>query len=126
MMADWSDSMVYVLYALGKLVIFALLLERGLFFIFDYSKWREKIEGKGIRAPVSLAFAWIICWWYDFDIWAALFDPDAITPYGIFLTATIVAGGSSGAIVLFQKVLGWNRASLDEIKNLSRISVGNR
>jgi len=111
---------VNVMVALGKLVILAILLERGLYFIFDYTKWRDKLEGKGLRAPIALAAAWIICWWYDFDIVAALLDPAAITNFGIFITATIVAGVSSAAIVLFQDVMKFGRSARKQMSEFDR------
>lgn len=106
--------------ALGKLVILAMLLERGLYFIFDYSKWRDKLEGKGLRAPAALAAAWFICWWYEFDIVAALLDPAAVTNFGIFVTATIVAGGSGAAIVLFQDIMKFGRSAREQMSEYEK------
>ena len=77
-----SDAFTYLLFALAKLVILAILLERGLYFVFDYSKWRDRIKDKGIKAPIAFAAAWLICWYYDFDILASVLDPEAITSLG--------------------------------------------
>lgn len=121
MIAPVSDQFVLVLWMLVKVVIFAMLLERGLYFIFDYTLWRDRIEGRGIKAPVALGAAWAICWWYDFDVLAVLLDPEAnATDLGIFITATIVAGGSAGAIVLFQDVLKFTRSARADIQALQK------
>jgi len=123
MLTDVSGDFVQIMYALGKLVILAMLLERGLYFIFDYSKWRDWLEGKGVRAPVAFLMALFVCWWYDFDILAVLLDPEAVTPFGIIITATIVAGGSSAAIVLFQDVLRFGRAAQTDMREMRKLEL---
>lgn len=120
MLQEFDEYFIRVIVELGKLVILSMLIERGLYFIFDYSKWRDKIAGKGVRAPVALAMAWFICWWYDFDIVAALLEPQAVTQFGIFITATIVAGGSATAIMLFQDVMKFSRSARADIAEVEK------
>jgi len=116
-MAEQSDWFVLISAQLIKLVFLSMVLERGLYFIFDYTLWREKIEGKGIRAPISLAVAGSVIYYYDFDILVPALDPGAgSTPFGLLLTALIAAGGSAGAIKLFQDTLGLDRKTQDTAK----------
>ena len=114
---EQSDWFVLVSAQLVKLVFLSMILERGLYFIFDYSLWRERIERKGIRAPVSLAAAGSIVYYYDFDILVPTLDPGAgSTFFGLCITALIVAGGSAGAIKLFQDFLGLGRKAQETTK----------
>ena len=120
MLEQFDEYFISVIVELGKLVILAMLIERGLYFVFDYSKWREKIAGSGLRAPIALLTAWSICWWYDFDVVAALLDPTSITQFGIFITATIVAGGSATAIMLFQDVMKFSRSARADMAEIEK------
>ena len=112
---EWFEG---VIGALFQLVILSFLIERALYFVFDYSRWRDKIEGKGVRAPVAFLVSWLICWWHDFDAFAPVLDPEGATQLGIFLTALVVAGGSAAAIKLFQDVLGFGRTAQEELRKL--------
>jgi F0F1-type ATP synthase epsilon subunit len=44
---------------------------------------------------------------------SALFEPNKPTDMGVFVTAAIVAGGSAGAITLFQGVLKFSKEAQD-------------
>jgi hypothetical protein len=117
-MVEVSENFVPVLAALAKLVVLAMLLERGLILIFEY-RWYEKFfSGKGLKVPISFGGAWLICWYYDFDVVAALLEPTAITPLGIFVTAAVTAGGSAAAITLFQGALGFSKGAQDQLREL--------
>jgi len=114
-MIEQSDWFVLVLTYLFKLVILAMFLERALYFLFDYKFWREFTEKHPIRSPISFALAWVIVNWYDLDILAPTLDPGSgPTDLGIFVTALIVAGGSAGAIKLFQDFLKLGRTTQEE------------
>ena len=117
---EFNDMTYQVLFALFQLVILAFILERGLYFLFDYTKWRERINGKGIKAPITLAVSWFICSHHDFDIIARTIDPGAETPIGIFITATIIAGGSAAAMTLFHDVLKFTRSAREEMKTVKQ------
>ena len=117
-----SGEFTVVIWALVKLVLFAMLLERALYFIFDYSLWRDYLSGKKIKAPITLAIAWYACSLYDFDIISPILDAMAgPTTFGIFLTSLIIAGGSAGAMILFQDVLNLSRESRERIKAVNKV-----
>jgi hypothetical protein len=111
-------SLLSTLGSLTQLVAIAMLLERGLSFVFEYH-WFKRVSDKveGIKGPIALGVALLICFTYRFDILAELFEPaggsGVATAIGIIITATIIAGGSAGAISLFQGVLNWSKESRD-------------
>lgn len=102
--------------AVSILVILAMLLERALALLFDYhwfQKFSERVDG--LKAPIAFFVSWFTCNFVGFDILVRLFpsasgtaEPSAI---GVLITAAVVAGGSAGAITLFQGVLNFNRDS---------------
>ena len=102
--------------SLSQLVVLAMLLERALALLFEY-KWFRVLSDKvpGLKTPIAFLAAWFSCHWVGFDVLVKLFpsqepvaQPSAI---GILITAAIVAGGSAGAITLFQGVLHFDRDS---------------
>ena len=120
-MAEQSDWLVLVMAYLFKLLILALLLERGLFFLFDYSLWRKKIKDLYLRAPISFLVAWSITYWYDLDILSPTLDPGSGSTYlGVLITALIVAGGSAGLITLMQDILKQGRTARNYIQALEK------
>jgi len=105
-----------------KLVILAMLIERGLAWLFELKVFRADEGAMGmpstLKGLIALGLAWVLCSAYDFNLLLALF-PKA-TPaegglhvFGVFVTALIVAGGSAGAIALFQGVLGFSKVGRD-------------
>lgn len=112
-----------------KLVVLSLLLERGLAFVFEHDWFRHFLEKKptigpggvitresralGLKATIALAAAYAICRQNDFDVVAAIFDAPHSTPLGIWSTALVAAGGSAGAMKLFQGFLGLNKDARD-------------
>lgn len=100
--------------ALMLLVTLAMLLERALAVVFEYHWFRRVSECvEGLKTPVALFVSWAVCRHVGFDILARLF-PSANgaslpTPIGIIITAAVVAGGSAGAMTLFQGVMGLGR-----------------
>jgi len=114
------NSLLNAAGALAQLVVIALLLERALAFVYEYHwfKWvSDRIDG--IKAPIALIVSTVACSMYRFDVLAQLFHQSdaAARPsrLGIVLTAAIIAGGSGGAIALFQGVLNWSKGSRDEL-----------
>lgn len=116
MPAELDTMALRILYGLFQLVILAMLIERGLYFVFDYRHLRDRLKEKGLKAPVVLGVAWFVCWHHDFDIVARTIDPGSETQIGIFITATIVAGGSAAAMTLFHDVLKFTRAAREEMR----------
>ena len=103
------------LFELAKLVVLSMLMERSLALIFDHKFYREHLDGKGWSAPIAFVASWAVCHQFKFDLPTFLFDPGnhGASGPGIFLTAAMVAGGSAGAIKLFQGVLGLDKSVTD-------------
>lgn len=103
-----------------------MVLERALYFVFDYSLWRDWLEGRKVRAPIAYVVSLVICVYHDFDIISAVLDPEITTYLGIAVTAGIVAGGSQAAIVLFQDVLNLGRQQRARMKALKEKELSAR
>lgn len=113
--------------ALFLLVILAMLLERALALVFEYH-WFQELSNRweGLKTPIAFGASWFICNYIKFDILSQLFPLGGSEPrpesIGILITAAIVAGGSAGAIMLFQGVFNFSRearTSLIEAKKVS-------
>jgi hypothetical protein len=106
--AHWED----VLGALALAVVLALVLERGLSLFFEWGAWKEWLERLKLRGPPAFAASYLTCLYGKFDLLAILFaKPDGWTSagsFGVLATAAIIAGGSKGAILLFQGMLGFS------------------
>jgi hypothetical protein len=106
-----------VLGAVALVVVLSMLLERALSMPFEWGAWNKWLEDKKLRAPIALVVAWLICWQMKFDLlpilangkeaWSGTFS------IGTFLTASVVAGGSKGAILLFQGILGFGKEAVE-------------
>jgi hypothetical protein len=121
--------------ALFQLVILSLMLERGLSFVFEIrlapprgfspgkrTKADEKtypmiaeVLGAGLKALITYVVSAGLCFAFGFDVFKFIFtDGKTLGPVlDIFLTAAVVAGGSAGAIKLFQDVLGLSKTARD-------------
>src|SRR5262245_16250104 len=113
--------------ALLKLVVLAMMLERGLAVIFEH-EWFTRVfmreitasdgtktrESKipGLKGIIALAAAVALCWTYNFDVLATIFGATP-GPIGVWATSFVAAGGSAGAIKLFQGFLGLNKDARD-------------
>jgi hypothetical protein len=106
--------------ALSMLVVLSMLLERALALIFEYH-WFQKLSERweGLKSPIAFFAAWYTCHFVRFDVLSQIFPPSSGTveakPIGMLITAAIVAGGSAGAMTLFQGVLKFNRESRTSI-----------
>jgi hypothetical protein len=126
------EQFLTTLGALGKLVVLSIILERGLAFLFEHDWWRfaftEEVDdpanpGKklrrqripGLNGVVALAAALWICFYYRFDILAALFARPQADQIGMIVTAVVAAGGSAGAIAIFQGFLNMSRDSREAL-----------
>ncbi len=129
------EAFVVVAGALAQLVIIATLLERGLSFIFEY-EWFVRLTTKevpdpgdttkkirenripGLKGLIALCGAYTICRLHQFDVLAVIFQPLGNPPVdqlGIFITSLIVAGGSAGAILVFQGYLNLGKQGRDAV-----------
>lgn len=119
-------SFLVVLGALGQLVILSMCLERGLAFLFEH-EWFVMVFTKkgmkpsdpdsskfpGVKGLIALGASAGICVHYNFDVIATIFgsvNPDML---GMLITALVAAGGSAGAISLFQGFLNISKESRD-------------
>jgi hypothetical protein len=96
------------------LVVLAMLLERALAVVFEYHWFRRLAEMvPGLKTPLVLLASWAVCSHAGFDILASLFPPSvgSATPtaLGVAVTSAVVAGGSAGAMSIFQGVMGLGR-----------------
>jgi hypothetical protein len=113
------NEFIEILGALALLVTISVILERALAFLFEH-KWfvllfpdqssRAKKEQDGRRyiaakENIALIVSFSIAFTYKFDILQILFRNPSWSWLGIILTAFILAGGSAGAIAIFQGYL---------------------
>jgi len=111
-----------VLGGLGMIVILALILERALSVVFEWGVWDVWLAKHNLRAPLAFIASYVICYALKFDILIVIGkkDPATFAVFGIgtFVTAATIAGGSKGAITLFQEVLGFAKGGNPEaVKN---------
>jgi hypothetical protein len=121
---------VRVLGDLSRLVVLSIILERGLAFVFEHA-WFDRAFHRnvpdpanpgattresrvpGLKGLIALGAALAVCFLYDFNVVGSLFastQPDRI---GIVMTAVVLAGGSAGAIAVFQGFLNMSKAERD-------------
>ena len=114
--------------AVGTVVLLAGILERVMAFIFEY-KWVDRLlttpvgddtkdrvsRLPGLKALLALAFSLAITHRYQFDLFTSLFPDPSGTPsrFGMAVTALVVAGGSAGAIALFQGYFKFGKETRD-------------
>ena len=75
MTAPWLQPEQYeaVLGALALVVILAMLLERALAVIFEWSVLRDWLKEKRLRVPIALIASYVICVWGQFDVLSVVF-----------------------------------------------------
>jgi uncharacterized BrkB/YihY/UPF0761 family membrane protein len=112
---EWLTA---VLGGLGLIVVLSLILERALAVIFEWGVWDVWLAKTSLRAPLALLASYVICATLKFDILIVISKKDpatfAVLSIGTFVTAATIAGGSKGAITLFQNVLGFARGGNPE------------
>ena len=114
--AHWET----ILGAMAMLVVLSLVLERALSVFFEWGFWKEWLESRKLRGPIALIAAYFVCVFGNFDLFSTVFAKPAgwLSPYsfGVFATAAVIAGGSKGAILLFQDILGFSSEAMDARK----------
>lgn len=108
---------------LATLVIMAFLLERALALVFDHDWFRKIPECSRYKPIIAFAVSWIVCWFYSFDVLAALLEPEGVTWVGTLITAGILAGGSAAAVQLVQQILGFSRENRENKANLKKLQM---
>lgn len=112
--------------SLMLLVVLAMLLERALAVVFEYH-WFRRLADRvpGLKAPLALLVSWEVCSHVGYDVLACLFassgGPAEPTRLGVLVTSAVVAGGSAGAMTLFQGVLGFGRDARLGMIELNRV-----
>lgn len=117
------EQFVAVLGALGIVVVLAGIVERVMAFIFEYEWFGRLVKSAdsggdtvsrfpGLKAALTLAFSMGITYTYKFDLLSTVFDAD-VEPVGIGVTGFVIAGGSAGAITLFQAYWKFGKETRD-------------
>ncbi|HWO08877.1 MAG TPA: hypothetical protein VNN80_05335 [Polyangiaceae bacterium] len=89
-----------------SIIVLAFFIERALALLFEQRWVADRISGKGIKEPVTLAVSYLVCKHWDFDAISVIFLRDQTHFWGHLLTAGVVAGGSKASVKLFHDVLG--------------------
>lgn len=105
------------------LVVLSFLLERALALIFDHEWFRLIPNNNRYKPIIAFAAAWLVCWYYSFDVLAALLEPEGITWLGILITAGILSGGSAVVVQLVQQIWGFSRENREAKKELFRLKT---
>lgn len=130
-MSQEYKEFLTVIGALSKLVLLSIIIERGLAFIFEHdwfvrfltreiqdpNEATKKVRESrlpGLKGLIALLSAIGLCFTYDFDMLSAIFNQPA-DPIGKVITAIVTAGGSAGAIAVFQGFLNINKDSRDAL-----------
>lgn len=113
-----DNDFVLIIKLLFQLVLLAMALERGFYFLFKWKFWHDFLKEKKLRVPIVLSAAWYLCYLYDFDLVSMIINSsDGSTHIGIVTTACIVAWGSKSAAVLFQDELQFSKESRKRFLN---------
>ncbi len=100
---------------LAGVVVVSMVVERALGFVYDFELGGVQPfkEHPTAKALIALGLAMFICFQWKIDLLRDLFtrgsEPPATTYLGLGITAMVVAGGSAGAMALFQGYLGIGR-----------------
>ena len=123
-----DETLLKVLGELGRVVVAATVVERVLAFVFEH-EWFVRLFSKpsetdpnqrvsklpGLKGLIALAMSVGISFSYRVDILHVVFSTHAETPAGMLLTGFLIAGGSAGAIAVFQAYLDFDKKSRDAL-----------
>lgn len=104
-----------------KVVLLAFMVERGLAVIFDMERVEPALARKDLKPVIAMVVSVALCYGLKIDVIGKLASQGAALSgslewLGYGLTGLVVAGGSAGAVKLFQDVLGFRRSVRDETK----------
>jgi hypothetical protein len=91
---------------LMTIVVLSFLVERALAIPFEHRLLVGRLAKKGLKEPITVAVAFLICRRWDFDALSVILVRETTQIWGHLLTAAIIAGGSKASIKLFHDVLG--------------------
>lgn len=130
-MEEPENTMAVLGLGLFTVVLLAFFIERALVIWFDIGAIRTRINST-IKTVVAFVVSLAICWGIDLNILNGMCKvnggggvlcagDNAYFLYwlGIFVTASIVAGGSAGAVKLFQDVLGFSKGARTLMKDVN-------
>ncbi|WP_420548319.1 hypothetical protein [Curvivirga sp.] len=114
---------------LGKVILLAMVLERSSALLFESRWWKqakEKFPNLLSKSFVSFLVSLGICYQINFDIlvsFTTAATPTCSTSLGMIVTAALIAGGSKGAIRLFQGYLGFSQEAVrNHVKQTAEIA----
>lgn len=92
-------------------LVLSIVFEMALTPIFTWRVFLSYCHKRGFKTPMTVALAFLVFWGYDLDIITDLLNVLKPTmritgpsPGGQFLTALLIAGGSSGIFQIFTKL----------------------
>ncbi len=115
-MQDFGNLII----VLFQIVLLAIVLERAMIVLFEWRWYENLLGGLGLKVPITYGVALIICATNSFEVFTPIFEPgtslkavegDPWSNISVYLTAAVIAGGSAGAISLFQGVLKMTKAA---------------
>ena len=115
----WGAQYAPAFKVLFTLFVLALVLESGLAVLFNWRWFLEVFDAKGLKTLISVGFAYWVVAQYDLDLMTRLVNilwgaPDGSDIVGRFLTALVLAGGSSGVNTMLV-ALGFRSARTAEV-----------
>ena len=108
--------MLQILDLMFRLIIVAVLLERGLSVLFEHRLFLRTLSGLGLEEVITLAGSVAVCRYGSFDLLAVLFRMAEPSLFGVFASAVIIVGFSKMSTKLFGEVLAIRSVALTEYK----------
>ncbi len=137
-----DEAFLRTLGSLGQLVVLSLVIERSLALVFDLDVVRRRLNGLSgqgspaeqlereqqaisvaappsngrggaVKAFLAYGLSFAVCRTMEYDVLSGIFANHDPSLSGETLTAAVVAGGSAGAMTLFQGFLGMSKESRD-------------
>lgn len=94
--------------ALATIVVIAMILERSLAPLFEWSTFMEfHKKYRGLKEPIAIVISISVTTFYGFDSVAIILSQDQNSLLGYIITGGVIAGGSKGSIKLFRDWMGW-------------------
>ena len=89
---------------LVSIIVLAFFVERALNWLFELELYKKSLHKFKIKPYIALAVSYFICYAWKFDALSIVFVQESTGVPGYLITAGIIAGGSKGAIVLFENL----------------------
>ena len=92
----------------------------------DNTKNIRKNRIQGLKGCLALLASYLICYKYDFDVLFVVLNgayPKTVDTLGVLLTSLIVAGGSAGAILIFQGYLNLSKQGRDAVIEAKKVAA---